>query len=144
MKEKIKEMLLIAMKSNDSVLRTKLRYINSLIAKKEKDTGLDISDSDIISIIKKERKEIEDTLSLIAGAGREDEIYNLNYVSLKLDELIPKQLTEEELRAKIDDMFSFSEFPNMGCAMKAVLGTSLSDVADKSLIAKIVKEKFNN
>lgn len=142
MKEKIKEMLVKAMKEKDAVTRNALRYINSEIAKKEKETGI-ISDSDIISIIKKEIKSIEETTSLIAGAGREEELMELNYRSQQLAKLLPEQLSEEEVRLKIEAILSYSQFPNMGNAMKAILSTDLAEKADKALIAKIVKEKFN-
>lgn len=142
MKEKIKEMLVKAMKEKDAVTRNALRYINSEIAKKEKETGI-ISDSDIISIIKKEIKSIEETTSLIAGAGREEELMELNYRAQQLAKLLPEQLSEEEVRLKIEAILSYSQFPNMGNAMKAILSTDLAEKADKALIAKIVKEKFN-
>ena len=142
MKEKIKEMLVKAMKEKDAITRNALRYINSEIAKKEKETGI-ISDSDIISIIKKEIKSIEETTGLIAGAGREEELMELNYRAQQLVKLLPEQLSEEEIRLKIEFILSYSQFPNMGNAMKAILSTDLAEKADKALIAKIVKEKFN-
>ena len=142
MKEKIKEILVKAMKEKDDVTRNALRYINSEIAKKEKEMG-SVTDSDIISIIKKEIKSIEETTSLIAGAGREEELMELNYRSQQLASLLPKQLSEEEVRLEVEFILSYSQFPNMGCAMKGILSTSLAEKADKALIAKIVKEKFN-
>ena len=142
MKEKIKEMLVKAMKEKDVITRNALRYINSEIAKKEKETGI-ISDSDIISIIKKEIKSIEETTGLIAGAGREEELMELNYRAQQLARLLPEQLSEEDVRLKIEAILSYSQFPNMGNAMKAILNTDLAEKADKALIAKIVKEKFN-
>lgn len=142
MKEKIKEMLVKAMKEKDAITRNALRYINSEIAKKEKETGI-ISDSDIVSIIKKEIKSIEETTGLIAGAGREEELMELNYRAQQLVKLLPEQLSEEEIRLKIEFILSYSQFPNMGNAMKAILSTDLAEKADKALIAKIVKEKFN-
>ena len=142
MKEKIKEMLVKAMKEKDAVTRNALRYINSEIAKKEKEMG-SVTDSDIISIIKKEIKSIEETTSLIAGAGREEELMELNYRAQQLAKLLPEQLSEEEVRLKIEAILSYSQFPNMGNAMKAILSTDLAEKADKALIAKIVKEKFN-
>lgn len=142
MKEKIKEMLVKAMKEKDAITRNALRYINSEIAKKEKETGI-ISDSDIISIIKKEIKSIEETTGLIAGAGREEELMELNYRAQQLAKLLPEQLSEEEVRLEVEFILSYSQFPNMGNAMKAILSTDLAEKADKALIAKIVKEKFN-
>ena len=142
MKEKIKEMLVKAMKEKDAVTRNALRYINSEIAKKEKEMG-SVTDSDIVSIIKKEIKSIEETTGLIAGAGREEELMELNYRAQQLAKLLPEQLSEEDVRLKIEAILSYSQFPNMGNAMKAILSTDLAEKADKALIAKIVKEKFN-
>lgn len=142
MKEKIKEILVKAMKEKDAVTRNALRYINSEIAKKEKEMG-SVTDSDIISIIKKEIKSIEETTSLIAGAGREEELMELNYRSQQLASLLPQQLSEEEVRHEIELILAHSQFPNMGNAMKTILSTNLAEKADKALIAKIVKENFN-
>lgn len=142
MKEKIKEMLVKAMKEKDAITRNALRYINSEIAKKEKEIGI-INDSDIVSIIKKEIKSIEETTGLIAGAGREEELMELNYKAQQLAKLLPEQLSEEEVKLKIEAILSYSQFSNMGNAMKAILSTDLAEKADKALIAKIVKEKFN-
>lgn len=142
MKEKIKEMLVKAMKEKDAITRSTLRYINSEITKKEKEIGI-INDSDIISIIRKEIKSIEKTTSLIAGAGREEELMELNYRAQQLTKLLPKQLSEKEVRLKIEAILSYSQFSNMGNVMNAILSTDLAEKADKALIAKIVKEKFN-
>lgn len=142
MKEKIKEMLVKAMKEKDAITRSTLRYINSEIAKKEKEIGI-ISDSDIISIIRKEIKSIEETTGLIAGAGREEELMELNYRAQQLAKLLPEQLSEEEVRHEIELILSYSQFSNMGNVMNAILSTDLAEKTDKALIAKIVKEKFN-
>lgn len=142
MKEKIKEMLVKAMKEKDAITRSTLRYINSEIAKKEKEIGI-INDSDIISIIRKEIKSIEETTSLIAGAGREEELMELNYRAQQLTKLLPQQLSEEEVRHEIELILAHSQFSNMGNVMNAILSTDLAEKADKALIAKIVKEKFN-
>lgn len=142
MKEKIKEMLVKAMKEKDAITRSTLRYINSEIAKKEKEIGI-INDSDIISIIRKEIKSIEETTGLIAGAGREEELMELNYRAQQLTKLLPQQLSEEEVRHEIELILAHSQFSNMGNVMNAILSTDLAEKADKALIAKIVKEKFN-
>ena len=67
----------------------------------------------------------------------------LNYRAQQLAKLLPEQLSEEDVRLKIEAILSYSQFPNMGNAMKAILNTDLAEKADKALIAKIVKEKFN-
>ena len=55
--------------------------------------------------------------------------------------LIPTQLSEEETREKIQEIFSENNFTNMGEAMKIII-PKLGGIADKKLISKIVKEMF--
>lgn len=142
MKDKINTLLIQAMKEKNPIVRTVCRYLNSVIKKKEIDTKIACSDADIISIIKKEIKSNEETLALCKDNNQETAETCRQWNAI-LNSLLPKQLSEEEVRIRINNMLSISQFPNMGCAMKAVLGTDLATVADKSLIAKIVKEAFN-
>lgn len=142
MKEKINALLIEAMKEKNAIVRTVCRYLNSLIKKKEIDTRTICSDADIISIIKKEIKNNEETLALCKDNNQETFETFKQWNSI-LNSLLPEQLSEEEVRKRVNNMLSISHFPNMGCAMKAILGTDLATIADKSLIAKIVKEKFN-
>ena len=67
----------------------------------------------------------------------------LNYRAQQLTKLLPQQLSEEEVRHEIELILAHSQFSNMGNVMNAILSTDLAEKADKALIAKIVKEKFN-
>lgn len=145
MKEAIKAMLLKAMKDKDIILRPLLRTINAEIANKEKTNNKNLDDAEIIAIIKKEIKSLEETANMLSSLpDRENNLIEINYKLSKLTSLLPEQMSEEEVREKIDSIFSFSQFPNMGNAMKAILSTDLAIKADKALVAKLVKEKMNN
>ena len=145
MKEAIKAMLLKAMKDKDIILRPLLRAINAEIANKEKTNNKNIDDAEIIAIIKREIKSLEETADMLSSLpDRENNLIEINYKLSKLTSLLPEQMSEEEVREKIDSIFSFSQFPNMGNAMKAILSTDLAIKADKALVAKLVKEKMNN
>ena len=145
MKEAIKAMLLKAMKDKDIILRPLLRAINAEIANKEKTNNKNLDDAEIIAIIKREIKSLEETADMLSSLpDRENNLIEINYKLSKLTSLLPEQMSEEEVREKIDSIFSFSQFPNMGNAMKAILSTDLAIKADKALVAKLVKEKMNN
>lgn len=141
MKEKINDMLKQAMINKDKVVRDLLRYINSEIAKKEKDKKKELTDEEIISILKKEKKIIEDNIK-IAIEHNLSFAYNeeMTKVSILVG-LIPVQLSEEQTREKIQEIFNENNFTNMGEAMKVII-PKLGGIADKKLISKIVKEMF--
>ena len=141
MKEKINDMLKQAMINKDKVVRDLLRYINSEISKKEKDKKKELTDEEIISILKKEKKIIEDNIK-IAIEHNLSFAYNeeMTKVSILVG-LIPVQLSEEQTREKIQEIFNENNFTNMGEAMKVII-PKLGGIADKKLISKIVKEMF--
>ena len=141
MKEKINKILKEAMINKDKVVRDLLRYINSEISKKEKDNKKELTDEEIISILKKEKQIIEDNIK-IAIEHNLSFAYNeeMTKVSILVG-LIPVQLSEEQTREKIKEIFNENNFTNMGEAMKIII-PKLGGIADKKLISKIVKEMF--
>lgn len=141
MKEKIKKILIEAMKEKNKLVRDLLRYINSEIAKREKESGKELDDDAIISIIKKEIKAINDNIDI--GISK-DYCMDYNTESRKagfLLSLLPKQLSEEEIKTEVDKLFAENEFANMGAAMKVVI-PALGSIADKAILSKLVKERF--
>lgn len=71
-------------------------------------------------------------------------ILEITHKIATIESLLPQLLSEEEVRARIDEIFEHSTFINMGGAMQAILSTSLAKEADKAMISKIVKEKFSS
>lgn len=141
MKAKIKELLIKAMKGHDITARDTFRYINSEIAKKEKDLKRDLTDDEIIGIIKKEIKANEELIKIV-NSNNIANTFIVDEANIKiklLNDLLPTQLSEEEVRQKITELFNEYNFENMGQAMKVVI-PALGAIADKGLISKIVKE----
>lgn len=141
MKNKIKELLITSMKNKDVLARNILRYINSEIARKEKDTGKELDDNEIINIIKKEIKSIEENIQVAIAHG-----HNTNFCDERLKvaflvSLLPKQLSKEEIKQAVDELFEENKYVNMGEAMKDIM-LKLGAVADKRTISTLVKARF--
>lgn len=141
MKQKIKEILINAMKNKDVTTRNILRYINSEIAKKEKDSGKELDDNGIIDIIKKEIKSIEDNIQIAIAHAHATDFYQEREKIAVLTSLLPKQLSKEEVQQAVNELFDKNNYPNMGTAMKDIL-PKLGAVADKKLLSVLVKERF--
>lgn len=141
MKEKIKKILIQAMKENNKLVRDLLRYINSEIAKREKESGKELDDDAIISIIKKEAKAIQDNVNLGIEKNYVMDYFTEGQKAGFLCSLLPKQLSEEEVKVEVDKLFAENEFTNMGAAMKVVM-PALGAIADKAMLSKLVKERF--
>lgn len=146
MKEKIKALTIKAMKEKNILIRDLFRLVQSEIAKREKELKRDLTDEEVIAVLNKEKKQLNETMSFYKESDSEKQQAAVTEIKEKIatiDGLLPKQLTEEEVVEAIDNIFANNSFANMGMAMKAILATDLATKADKSLISKIVKSKFN-
>lgn len=146
MKEKIKALTIQAMKEKNILIRDLFRLVQSEIAKREKELKRDLTDEEVIAVLNKEKKQLNETMSFYKEDTSEKAIAAVTEIKEKIitiEGLLPKQLSEEEVRAEIDKLFASNEFGNMGVAMKTILATDLSTKADKGLISRLVKEKFN-
>ena len=146
MKKKIKALTIQAMKEKNVLIRDLFRLVQSEIAKREKELKRDLTDEEVISVLNKEKKQLNETMGFYKEDNSEKAVAAVTEIKEKIatiDGLLPKQLSEEEVRAEIDKLFSSNEFGNMGVAMKTILATDLSTKADKGLISRLVKEKFN-
>lgn len=141
MKEIIKKYLIEAMKEKNKLVRDLLRYINSEIAKREKESGKELNDDAIIEIIKKEIKAIEDNVKIAVENNHEMDFFTEGQKAGFLCSLLPKQLSEEEVKLEVDKIFAENEFANMRAAMKVVI-PKLGAIADKAMLSKLVKERF--
>ena len=141
MKEIIKKHLIDAMKSQNKLVRDLLRYVNSEIAKREKESGKELDDDAIIGIIKKEIKAIQDNVNIAIENNHQIDFFTEGQKAGFLSSLLPKQLSEEEVKIEVDKLFAENEFANMGAAMKVVL-PALGAIADKAMLSKLVKERF--
>lgn len=146
MKTKIKDLTIKAMKEKNILIRDLFRLVQSEIAKREKELKRDLTDEEVIAVLNKEKKQLNETMSFYNEADSEKQqaaVVEIKEKIAVIDSLLPEQLSEDEIVATIDDIFTNNDFANMGAAMKFVLSTDLATKADKGLISKIVKSKFN-
>lgn len=147
MKEKIKQLTVKAMKEKNVLMRDLFRLVQSEIAKREKELKRDLTDEEVIAVLNKEKKQLNETLGFYEKgeniANKDVTIKEIAEKIAMIESLLPEQLSEDVLRARIDEIFENATFANMGAAMREVLSTDLASKADKGMISKIVKEKFS-
>lgn len=105
-----------------------------MIAKEMKST---ITNEIVISAIQKELKQLNQT---IAAIPEETDLYESTVYKVGiLEKYLPKQMSVEEVRAKVEKILSCGDYPNMGLKMKVVMN-ALKGKADNKTISDIVKE----
>ena len=135
-----------AMKSHDkerlSVLRmVKASLQNATIAKRE-----DLSSDEEIAVVSRERKQRNDSLEDFKKADRPDLVQAIEKELAIVNEYLPKQLSEEEVRNIVKDTIveiEASSMQDMGKVMSALM-PKVKGMADGKLVNQLVKEELQN
>ena len=144
LKEKLLEDLKESMKEKNVIRKNVVQMVRAAILQIEKDKKIEVSDSQIVEIIAKEAKKRKDALEDYQKSGREDLIEQMNQEIKILNEYLPKQLTEEELTQKMQEIITelgATSIKDIGAVMKkaketigaAANGKAINEVAKKIL-----------
>lgn len=131
-----------AMKAKNQQKVLLLRGLIASVKNATVNAGKEITDEAVLSSVKKNLKEIEQSIDSFYKAGRDVEVGKLNDDKRYLMDLLPKQMSEEELKAVIGDVL-FELGPGlhtkkeMGKVMKEVMAKT-KGAADGKLVSKLV------
>lgn len=144
--QKIEDDYKVALKNRSAFLLEVIRGLKAVIKYYIIDNrDKKLEDTDIIKIIKSEIKKRRDSIELYNAGGRKDLVDSENAEVVILEAFLPKQLSETELRCIIQEIVT-----QHGSSTKKDLGIiigkvkeKVGDLADGSIVAKIVKEFCN-
>lgn len=142
LKEKLLEDLKNSMKEKNIVRKNVIQMVRAAILQIEKDKGIEVDDNKILEIIAKEVKTRNDSLEDFEKGGREDLVKQAKEEIEILSEYLPKQLTREELREKLEVIVKkvgATTIKDMGKVMK-VAKEQIGTAADGRSINEVVKE----
>ncbi|WP_300220712.1 GatB/YqeY domain-containing protein [uncultured Helicobacter sp.] len=140
-KEKMAQDLKEAMKSGDTFKRDTLRLLNSALKQVEVDKRIELSDDDVIGILKSAYKQREDALEAYINASREDLAQKEKQEMDIILSYLPKQLSDDELKEAVKQIIA--EVGAVGGKdLGKVMGAAkkLSQVADGKRISAVAKE----
>ncbi len=152
LKKKINDDLKNSMKSGDTTTRGVLRLLNSDIKNLEIEKSEEISENEIIEIIKKNIKRRKDSIEQYKNGNREDLADKEKEELTILEKYMPEQMSEEEIRRIVINVIKKSEMSStpdsqsmsrtnfgkiMGLVMKETKG-----MADGNTVSEIVKKEL--
>ena len=150
LREKINEQFNIALKSKNKTLVSTLRLILAAIkerdiANRTKDKKEEAKDSDIIKVLRRMKKQRQDSVQLYKK-GERLELLAVEESEIKIiDTFLPKQLSEEETKKICEDAIKSlgaSNIKDMGKIME-LLKQKYPDSIDFSKVNVIVKGLLN-
>ena len=137
---------LTAMKNSDKFKVSVLRMLKSAIQSEKINSKLvTLTDEQIIMVIKKQLKERTSSIEEYTNYNRLDMVSDLQKEIAILEGYLPKQLSQEELETKVQEILK--SYPNatikdMGKIMKEA-SSALGSVADMSEVSKLIKASLN-
>lgn len=145
--DSIKTDLTKAMKSGEPQKVATLRFLMSQIKNFEinnfpPSSEKKMTDDDVISVIKKQVKNHEESIEMYKKGNRDDLVKQEEAELLILKTYLPAQMGEEEIRKIVKSVISgMPEEKNFGKIMGAVMG-KLGGKADGNTVSRIVKEEI--
>lgn len=143
--EKIKSDLLQAMKDQEKFRLSVLRMLKSAVQNEQIEKKHELSDDEVLAVIKREVKKRKSTLDEYIKLGREEAGASLNDEIAILNEYLPEELSDEEVEQivlKAIEDNSPATIKEMGKIIKAIkeqYGTSI----DMGKVSKLVKEHLS-
>ena len=141
LKERLADDLKSAMKNKDVIRKNVVQFLRAGILQVEKDNKVTLDDSGVLEVIAKQLKQRKDSLPDYEKSGRDDLIAGLKAEMDVLMDYLPKQLTEDELKAVIEETIAevgASSMKDMGKVMAAVKAKTVGR-ADGRMINEIAK-----
>lgn len=144
LESKIQSDTLMAMKNSDKFKVSVLRMLKSAIQAEKINAKNELTDENIIAIIKKQVKQRTDSILEYEKYNRPDMVATLKQEIKILEEYLPKQLSEEETKEavkKIMSNYPDATIKDMGKIMKEAY-SSLGSVADMSEVSKLIRNSL--
>lgn len=144
MNERILNDLKDAMKAQDKFKLSVLRMLKSALQMEAINNKTELTDDNVIKVIKKQVKLRKDSISEYQKCGKMDTVEDLNNEIAILEEYLPEEMSIEEVKKCIDEVFAElnpSSIKDMGSVMKR-LGEKITN-ADMKEVSILVKEKLS-
>ncbi|RMF45633.1 MAG: GatB/YqeY domain-containing protein [Anaerolineae bacterium] len=145
-KQKLDQAFKEAMKARDDVAKRTLRMVRAAIKNAEIERRTALDDSAVLSILQKEVKSRQETITEALKAGRDDMIADTEAEIAILQQFLPQPLSAEELeslaRAVIAEVGATSP-AHMGQVMKALM-PRLQGRADGKQASQVVRTLLQN
>ena len=142
----IEEAVKLSMRERNKDKTSTLRMAVSELKKEEIDTRTEITDETSIKILQRMIKQRKESMSQFNNAGREELAEKEALESSILEDFMPQQMEEREIRKIVSKAIEPSGATNpqdMGKVM-GMLKTEFQGNADMGLVSRIVKESLTD
>ena len=141
--ERINEDLKNSMKTGDKFKLSVLRMLKSALQNEAINKKQELTDEDVIVVLKRQVKQRNDSLKEYEQLGKQDTVLTLKQEIEIINVYLPEEATLEQINNIVDeafDKFNPSSMKEMGMVMKYVTENLAN--ADMTKVSSIVKERL--
>lgn len=144
LEQQIQEDIKAAMKAKDSVAMNAVRAVKGeiLLFKTSEGGAKEVTDSDVLKMIRKLVKQRKESAEQYIAAGRKELADNELAEAAVMEKYLPKQLSEAEVEAKVKEIIAelgATSIKEMGKVMGAA-NSKLAGLTDGKTISGIVRK----
>lgn len=139
LRQTLTDQMKTAMKARDQVRLDTIRFVLSQIKNQEIDLKREMNDEEVLKLLKKEVKNRQEAIEQFRQGGR-DTIVDEELAKVEIiQEFLPAEMSDQELRTIVEKVVSLAEDKNFGKIMSAVMA-EVQGQADGGRVSKTVKE----
>jgi hypothetical protein len=142
LKKRLLEEIKVAMKAQDPIRLSTLRFLHAEIKNKEIDHRRELTDDEFIAILTSQIKKRKEAIGFYEKGGRQDLVdQNLKEIAL-IEAYLPAQVSEEDIRKRVAALIQetgIKDLKEMGKLMK-VLMPEFKGKADGNLVKNLATE----
>lgn len=143
LKDKLKKNSIEALKNRDSKRVEVLRFLVSLIDKKELQLPVgQMTEADELAVLRKELKNKEEAKEMFIKGNRADLVDQMDYEIAVVKEYLPPEISLGKIEEIVTQIIE-EKGNNFGLVMKEVM-IKLGGLVDGGMVSKIVKEKISS
>lgn len=135
-----------AMRTGDTVRRDAIRLLRSAIHNAEIEVQRELTDEEILDIIRRQIKQRNEAIELFRQGGREDLVAIEEAQKGVLEQFLPRQLSQEEIEQVVKEIIAelgATDLKQMGPVMREAMNR-LRGRADGKVVNQIVRELLSH
>jgi uncharacterized protein YqeY len=145
LKDKIIADMTAAMKAKDAARTSTLRMVKAASTNREKESGTEVSDEDVLKLLRSQLKQRRDSVEQYGKAGRQELVDKETAEIAVIESYLPQAASSEEIELAVDAAVAetgATTMKDMGAVMKAVMARLAGKNADGRLVSDTVKKKL--
>ena len=144
-KEQIVADMTAAMKAKDAARTSTLRMLKAAITNREKESGAEINDDDVLKLLRSQVKQRRDSVEHYQKAARQDLVDKETAEITVIESYLPQAASGAEIEQAVSAAIAeagATSMKEMGAVMKAAMAKLAGRNADGRLVSEAVKKKL--